>query len=187
MVSVLTGKRGSRSAWFALVVITALWSLYTIAKVATPGIGWMVNPVVIGGPFLIVLSWAILLGMTSRGRPPMVGWAVVPVLIGLLTVILGFTGIPTRIGLAVSKSSLESYAQSITNDTAPRGVQPLGVFNVREPKRLRNGVRFTLEGGGGMLEEQGFAHLPGGGAGLKGFTRLDHISGPWYLWTIEYD
>jgi hypothetical protein len=154
------------------------------------------------GPVLLValtalvpglLAWAAWLayGLRRRHRPPRGGW-IVPVLLALLTLFL----VSDAALYARWAGSEAAFAAEVRNfpdplpvtgsvdDVMEFAVPPhLGGYDIDYAGRIPGGYIFR-DVHGGMLDEAGFAWLPGGPPTLPGWS-FSHVDGFWYTYVNE--
>lgn len=189
-VRVMAPHRAARDEPFALarwgvILLAGAWSALTLHGSVAPDPGRQSGGVLLSGWLVIAVVW---LGTVVAVAPRRLTAVVVaPPLAVLTTLFLIGAGIPRYAGFAVHETELAAYARSISAGTVSGGERRIGPFTLRDPKRLANGARFTLAGGGGLLLEEGYAFLPNGDTGDLDVSASAHLFGPWYHWTIDYD
>lgn len=119
------------------------------------------------------LAWVLLLGSRVVARPSKLArssrWvlAVAPLLV-VATAGLVVVDAPLRARWAMSERAFDRAVATV--QTASRPDRPtalatrsrLGAYRVAEAYQLGDGVFFVVDGGGGILTVEGFAHLPNG-------------------------
>lgn len=130
----------------------------------------------------LLLSVGIEIAYRPPFRCPRISWRwlAAPLLV-FVTALLCVSRVLTFVGFAVSKSSLDALASK--SITTPAG-QPLtdwwvGVYPVREIRRIRGGVRIRVSGSYGL--GGGFAWFPQGPPVTSEYV-YTRISGTWYTW-----
>ncbi|RDI49999.1 hypothetical protein [Nocardia mexicana] len=145
--------------------------------------------------FLVLAVWALLAAgaawlaavLFCSWRYRSRGWrlrAVAPVVV-CCTVVVGATGIPEKIGWAVSESALDRVAAECVRPDDGRA----GVYRIRTVEKHRDGCLLYTDGG--FINPVGFAHFPAAAPALgrprhEGDIGYEHLDGPWYRFTVQF-
>lgn len=143
------------------------------------------------------VGWLLLVGSRVSGRsrllsrPRMWGVVVAPILV-VATVGLVASDAPLRARWALSKDAFDTVADNARGDLrsdqrielpAPRR---LGAYRVAEAYQLGDGVFVVVDGGGGLMSVEGFAHLPTGPNPVleAQYEGVDFraLGDDWYVW-----
>ncbi|MBY6352352.1 hypothetical protein [Rhodococcoides corynebacterioides] len=184
-----TDQRPDAPSWWeaSVVVITAIAAaacavlLYSLTPPAA-----MIWLLAASGWLLLILG-AVWLVLTIVGWVRYRAWKLssIAVVVVAATVVLAGMSVPFTVGFAMSKSSLAEVAEDCT---APGGDR-IGVYVFEGLKAADGGCLIYVEGG--VVDQVGFAYLPGGAPRLGppageqeiGYAELD---GDWYTFLRRF-
>ena len=114
-------------------------------------------------------------------------WGLTP-LVGFLTALLLYFELPLRLTFLVSRPGMEQLVQEVAQSpegTCLPGPLRIGVYRVENIEHIPGGARFTV-GGGGFLDQHGYAWFPSPPPARSGADRYTPFWGRWYLWTGDW-
>ncbi|MEV7802700.1 hypothetical protein AB0O28_07110 [Microbispora sp. NPDC088329] len=183
----MAGNGTHRGWWWGLALTTPMAAAYalTVVAMARPGGSFVLFLVIVPAWFLSGLMWLVLLFYRDYRRSR---WALVPPLAGVLTLALVGFGIPMKLAFLVSEPALARYARSLPEDERWASVQErVGLFSINGVRRWNGVTHLRVADAGGMLEECGFAYLPGGDARVLDVSSAERLSGGWYAVCLDFD
>ncbi|MEU6409514.1 hypothetical protein [Microbispora sp. NPDC046933] len=183
----MAGNRTYRDWWWRLALTAPMVAVCALTVVAAvpPGGSFGLILVLIPAWSLSGLMWVVLLFFRDYRRSR---WALVPPLAGALTLALVSFDIPMKAAFLVSEPALTRYVRSLPEDErwASTGDRA-GLFSIESVQRWNGVTQLRVAGSGGMLEQCGFAYLPGGDVRLLDVSGAERLSDGWYVVCVDFD
>ncbi|MBV1852696.1 hypothetical protein [Catellatospora tritici] len=181
-----------RRVFHTLLAAVLLWLLWVASGpgVLTLRIGGAVLTVALFG-----LVWLVRVGWSAVRRRRWSWWyPVAPLLVAATAVALA-TGAPLQSRWALSSDAFDRLviALPVGADWTPFDVPTtVGAYRIDRAYRVPGGAVFEEANGSGVVDDAGFAYLPGGptaalrrGGPYEGLI-FRHLRGPWYTWTASW-
>ncbi|MEU6425505.1 hypothetical protein ABZ860_06365 [Microbispora sp. NPDC046973] len=183
----MAGNGTYRNWWWGLTLTAPMLATCALTVVAAvpPGGSFRLFLVAIPAWLLSGVMWLVLLFFREYRRSR---WALVPPLAGALTLALVCFDIPVKAAFLVSEPALTRYARSLPEDESWASVRDrVGLFSIESVQRWNGVTQLRVAGSGGMLEECGFAYLPGGDARALDVSGTRRLWDGWYAVCLDFD
>ncbi|MBB2745914.1 UNVERIFIED_ORG: hypothetical protein FHR35_005777 [Microbispora rosea subsp. rosea] len=183
----MTGNGTYRDWWWRPVLTApmAATCVLTVGAAVPPGGSFALTLVIVPAWFLSGLMWLVLLCYRNYRRSL---WVLAPPLAGALTLALVGFGIPTKLAFLVSEPALTRYARSLPEDERWASVRErVGLFSINGVQRWNGVTQLRVADSGGMLEQCGFAYLPGGDVRGLDVSSAERLSDDWYTVCVDFD
>jgi hypothetical protein len=181
-------------AWLlhGFTLLAAVATLWIFSVPGAPDVFWF---------FFVALAW-LALGLVWLVRTiGAVGFRrdlravphllVEPVIV-LLVAVLVKTSVPLWARFEVSRGAMNGLARQVSGapDAATFRSRRVGLYTATRIEPIPGGMRFLVRSGSGLLDESaGFAYSPSGPPAATNepydSSSYEHLSGPWYVWTLD--
>jgi hypothetical protein len=103
----------------------------------------------------------------------------------VLLVIAARTEAPLAVRFALSEDAMNDAARAVlAGERNPATIDRIGLWHVRDVRRVRGGMRFQVEGAG-LFSGAGFAYQADG-LPPPGDNVFRYYRGGWYTWTSSF-
>lgn len=131
--------------------------------------------------FFVGVLWLVMVAVGSwRYRDPTWRLSLIAPIAAAFTLAFGATGLPAKIGWAISENSLNHTAATC----AQASEQRVGVYTVRSVVKHEGGCLIYTDSG--WINPVGFAYFPNGAPRDDSDIGYEHIDGDWYRFEQQF-